>query len=1041
MTVLTAITIVLSIRLIGIVLLLSVLTLPQMIANLFCQDYQKLTLWSIIIGFVGCTIGLYSSFYMNVPTGACIVSILVVVYLIARQINFNKRTTSILSLTILLPILCGCASNTPTTRRIKGLTTRYNIYFNGQAAYEKALSDLEKSDKDDYTTRLHLHPVNQLVGIDDPSGKGAFDQAIEKCKKAVTTKSITQRPKRKQSNDPEYKDFLKRGEYNPFLHNAWLLSAKSQFYQGDFNASQATFGYTARHFWWLPEVIAECHIWSARCFAIQGFVYEAETELDLVISHKKYNNQKELSLLSEYKNLKPQLQQEFSIALAEIALVQEGKEKLAIDYLKNARKGFLTKEQKIRTSFLIAQLHQDLDNKNEAYKGYRKIVRQAKNYKTRFNAQMAQTLVTPSGNLNRIEKKLNRMRYHARNQEYLDQIYYALGNIDLARYDTVHAIEDYELAIEKSTRGGKDKAVAALKLGELTFAQSDYVKAQKAYSEAMSIIKKDYDNYDEIARLSSVLDELLTHAESVQLQDSLLHLATLPDQELNKVIERIIDELIQKEKEEQEVALLAEYENKKSQNSSTLAQNESTLPTVGEKDNSWYFYNTASINAGKSEFQRKWGARKPEDDWRRKNKTTTFQWGEIAQSSADSTDIEADQNLAFSDSVQNSSTGQHLPQYDSELTSDPHNKEYYLVQIPRTEEAITNANKIIEDGLYHMGVIINEKLDNIPLAISTFKQLEQRFPETAYRLEFYYALYLMYMRIGQSDMAEVYRQKLMTTFPEAAYSIAVSDPFYVQNLRDMVEHQDSLYCATYESYLNGESESVHQTYDFVHEKWALSPLMPKFIFLHALSYIQEGDVDRFKSTLEELTALYPESDVSPLASSMVKGIYEGRTVQSGEAPRGLKWDISLRATSDSTQSIQNMDFVNDPMLPHLLLLAFPTDSVNCNDLLFEVAKFNFENFLIKDFDLEIIKTGSLSLLVIQGFDNLYELLDYREKMNYHAGLILPASVTEINISETNFRALLQGRTFDEYFLFMNEGSTEQEEDVLEVTETFESITH
>jgi hypothetical protein len=211
---------------------------------------------------------------------------------------------------------------------------------------------------------------------------------------------------------------------------------------------------------------------------------------------------------------------------------------------------------------------------------------------------------------------------------------------------------------------------------------------------------------------------------------------------------------------------------------------------------------------------------------------------------------------------------------------------------------------------------------------------------------------------------------------------------------------------------------VHEQYQYVHETWPLSDLMPKFLFLHALSYVQEGDVPAFKEALEQLTALYPESDVSPLAGRMVKGVLEGRTVQGGGTARGLIWSTALRAAGDSTATSGETEFVDDPTLPHLLILAFATDSISQNDLLFEVAKFNFENYLVKDFDLEIIPVGEVSLLVIRGFDNLDELDDYHDKMELSAGLRLPDGVEAIDISEQNFRVLLQGRTFEEYFRFM-----------------------
>jgi hypothetical protein len=152
---------------------------------------------------------------------------------------------------------------------------------------------------------------------------------------------------------------------------------------------------------------------------------------------------------------------------------------------------------------------------------------------------------------------------------------------------------------------------------------------------------------------------------------------------------------------------------------------------------------------------------------------------------------------------------------------------------------------------------------------------------------------------------------------------------------------------------------------------------------------------------------------------MVKGVLEGRMVQGGSTARGLIWSTALRAAGDSTATGEETQFVDDPTLPHLLILAYATDSINQNDLLFEVAKFNFENYLVKDFDLEIIPVGDVSLLVIRGFDNLDELDDYHDKMELPAaGLTLPDGVEAIDISEQNFRVLLSGKTFQEYFEFM-----------------------
>lgn len=84
---LVAVTIVLSIRLVGIVLLISLLTVPQMTANIFTHKFSKIMLLSVIISFVGCIAGLLMSYYLNVPSGAFIIFVLISIFLVAKLLK------------------------------------------------------------------------------------------------------------------------------------------------------------------------------------------------------------------------------------------------------------------------------------------------------------------------------------------------------------------------------------------------------------------------------------------------------------------------------------------------------------------------------------------------------------------------------------------------------------------------------------------------------------------------------------------------------------------------------------------------------------------------------------------------------------------------------------------------------------------------------------------------------------------------------------------------------------------------------------------
>lgn len=90
-----AVTIVLSIQLVGIVLLMSLFTLPQMTANLFTHKFSVMIYLSIIFGFIGCLAGLLLSYYLSVPSGAFIIFVLTGMYILAKLIQTTMIKTQI----------------------------------------------------------------------------------------------------------------------------------------------------------------------------------------------------------------------------------------------------------------------------------------------------------------------------------------------------------------------------------------------------------------------------------------------------------------------------------------------------------------------------------------------------------------------------------------------------------------------------------------------------------------------------------------------------------------------------------------------------------------------------------------------------------------------------------------------------------------------------------------------------------------------------------------------------------------------------------
>lgn len=928
-----------------------------------------------------------------------------------RTVIFLMKSRLVRPLLILCcTLLCAVAlssclgkKNTAARRNYTAFITRYNIYYNGDEHYKLTLKEMNDKYEDDFSRLVLMNPVEAKNDPTAPQPSGNFDRSIEKAQKAIQIRSIKQKPPKKsgKSGDLAYKAWMKRDEYNPFLHNAWMMMGRSQYYNGDFLGAASTFFYVSRHFTWLPETVTEARLWQAQSYISMDWLFEAEMILTRVKTAELVNK----TLLNLYNS-----------AWADYYIKHEEYAK-AIPYLAEAIR-LASGSRKIRLNFLMGQLYARTGQNDLAYSYFKKAGGSASApYRTKFNARIKQSEVFSGSDITPEVNALRRMTRYDRNAEYLDQIYYAIGNLYLSRRDTAKAIENYELALEKSKRNGIDKAICQLTLGSLYFDLRKYDKAQPCYAEAVPLLPESYPDLKQLKLRSDVLDELAVYSQNVTLQDSLLRLSNMTEEEQLKVVNRIIDELKKKEKEEAEAAAREEFLADQAANGNQLVDKNAPNQFNINTDNSWYFYNQSAKNAGKSDFQRRWGARKLEDDWRRRNKSTfnNADWEEASGDDDQSDESEETDGDGGSESDEKSDEEQ-------KRASDPHYPEYYLNQIPKTDAERQTCHEIIQEGLYNMGVILKDKLEDFSASRAEFDRLLKDYPDNVYRLDTYYNLYLMAMRRGDTVDAEHWRQMIINNFPDSPYGVAMRDPQYIERLKAMDANQESLYDQALDDYFNNRNAAVHQAYEYMEKTYPLSKLMPKFMFINALAYVTEHKPQEFNEMIKAMLDRYPDTDLAPLGSAWLKGMAQGRRLQStSENLRGLIWDTRLGSDSTAVASDGPLEFDLSPDKSQLLVMLFPTDRVAANQLLYEIARFNFRSFAVKDFDIELMNFGRLGMVVIRGFDNMEQLNYYRRLMGESPEFRLMPGVRPVVISDENFKKLLDGgHSFEEYFRYLDE---------------------
>ncbi|WP_280672890.1 MULTISPECIES: hypothetical protein [unclassified Dysgonomonas] len=912
------------------------------------------------------------------------------------------------AVTIILALFfvsCSTKKNTSVTRAYHSINTRYNIYFNAEQAYEDALKNKLNGSQDNLSDILSVYPYNPELDENKKVG-GPFDITIDKCTKAIKLHSIKAKPQRdpdKRKNQ-KYQQWLKQREFNPFLKNAWLLMGKAEYQNEDYMQAVTTFTYITHLYNQNEEILAEARLWTALSYTQMGWFYEAENIL-----------QKIQAAGGVPKNLR----KEFSSIYANY-LVRNKEYEAAIPYVEQAIKHESNKQQKIRLRYLLGQLYAKNDEGQKAYKAFDKVHGMSTPYLYSFNATMHQSEFYDAKNRDKVLSKLNGMAKSSKNKEYLDQVYYAIGNIWLNEGDTVKAIENYKLAAEKSTRNGFDKAISQLKLGDIYFDRHDFLKAQPCYSDVVNLLTKRHELYPRAAQRSEVLDGLVVHAQAQHDQDSIQYLAKLPEAERLDTINRYIERLKKEDKEQEEEARrLAREEGRDNADTpeSMFDRNQQTpnqqqTPTFGNSNqSSFYFYNPQAVSQGKVTFQRQWGTRKLEDNWRRKDKTEPI-FGDEQQ------DLLADDGEQKEGDNPTEKTGdEEKPEVDEKAQR--YSAEYYISQLPLTPEALKESDDIIDNALFNMGIIYREGLSDPYLAIETFDTDLRRFPETPNTEEIYYQLFLIYMQLGDRTNMELYRSRLLAQFPEKSYAKTLSDPNYEWNMANMLSLQDSLYDATYDSYLNSRVNTVRENYTYVKEKYPLSKLMPKFMFLNALTYAQTNNVNEFRSGLKELVEKYPQEDVSEVATGMLKNLANGRTLAAdGSMTKGMIWDIAFGDDLDNLD-LDSVQFTVDDQARYLLLFIYDPLKVDKNKLIYDVAAYNFSKFVSKTFDLAFTNVHSLEMLQVKEFNSLSDIKEYVDMAFEKNSLVskLDSTIVLVPISVDNYASLMKGKTLNSYFEF------------------------
>ncbi len=867
---------------------------------------------------------------------------------------------------IVLPLLvtnCSVEKNTDASRFYNSMTARYNIYFNGYESFKDGLAKIDNRYQDDYAEILKVFEFSDPATASYCSSD--MERAIQKASKLISLKSITAKPEIKTRHEltEKEKELLDRKEYNEWVDDSYLLIGMARFYKHEFNEAEEVFSYctlNAND----PVIKEEATIWLARIDDEKGNYPEASG----LLNNLDIKSDDSRALKAMYYTTEADM------------YVKQKKYSEAIDPLTKALGLIRGKRNRYRLTYLLAQLYEQTGDGAKATELYRSVVKLNPPYDVEFNARIniAGVFDVNSGKPEVIGKELEKMLKNPKNKDFQDQIYYALGNLSMKEGKKDEALAYYRKSAAAASQNLTQKGRAYLAMATYYFDIPDYMKAGKYYDSTVYFLDQKHPDYKELKTRSQNLNALVTQLEIIQREDSLQRVAKMPEAERNNYIAAIIEKVKKAESE----GKTSEYSDR--YNLGQYYENERRFQGNITQDGGWYFYNQTALTFGRTEFRRRWGDRKLEDNWRRSNKARV----DVLQTSAVPPE------------------GANLATDSTTALMNNKNPEFYLQNLPLTDSLMAQSDELIATAMMNAGKAYADKLKDPEKAEKTWETLIDRFPSDELVPEALYNLYNL-IKTSDSGKAEIYRQKLLEKYPGSEYARILSDPAYYEKKMEDIRRNELLYEDAYDAFNREDFGKALAVCDSAMTNNPENSLAPKFMLLHAYATARVNGERTLREELNNLIKKWPGTNESKRAAELIA--YLNRKTPELKVEEDKK--IAARLYTADTTSLQRFVLIiNDP--------AF-----NINQATFDVISYNIDNFTNSNYKTEgTLINNQYIMITVSGFKNFTTAMDYYRAFNAASPVRNQkgSPIMSFVIGENNLKVLNDDKDPERYRLFFTE---------------------
>ena len=704
-------------------------------------------------------------------------------------------------------------------------------------------------------------------------------------------------------------------------------------------------------------------LWLARTYIERENFFEAELTL----------NQ-----LSRKPNLLESIRKEIPVVQAYYYLKQKRYQD-ALAPLEKAVEMTDERKNKARYAYIIAQIYQGNGQNDAASQAYQRALKFSTSYDMEFSAKLNLTKSAwENGQVtaDATTKKLIRMTKDIKNEEYQDQIYFVLAEIALKQNDTNSAIVYLKESLKTSTANAVQKAESYNLLADLYFESQQYVEAKSYYDSTLMVLPKTDERYSQLDKVRNNLVDIAKNLTIITEQDSLLQLADMSPAEKQALAYKL-------HKENEDAKRKSLLENAQSNTTTTNSRRPGRSTTQAS---TFFAYDDKKVKKGKKEFDRNWGKRTLEDNWRRSNR----------RDAAILAGQEESENIG------------------KELTQEEIDK--ILKDIPTSPGQIQKANKKIEDALFALGRLYREKLDNNEKSVEALEDLLKRFPESRHQLDAWYYLYLAHTDLRNNGEAKRYYDLIVNKHPESTFAKVLTDPNFLQNNKEAEQKIAAYYDETYEQFKKGDYKNTVDRISKVKTIFGPTSFMqPKFALLNAMCTGNIKGKQAYVEALKNVVANYPKSDEKKRANEILRVLGEGGIANNNIGSNDTKSEDGKSASK----------FKVEPNAVHYYIVVLKNKSIKLSEAKNKVSDFNKEFYKLDRLRISNIYLGSKTdtpILVIRRFKTMDKAMGYYDGIQKNSSSFLPANAEfeMFPVSQNNYRQILKAKSLKGYSEFFSE---------------------